>query len=287
MVFYSLFFVKNNICQQLYVSTVQIINIYIFIMRITLIQDIIFWADKTANIQKVEDQLILLAGTTDLVVLPEMFTTGFCTDKLQLAETMEGETVQLLKNWAVKYKMAITGSFIATENKKVYNRAFFVFPSGKMEHADKRHLFSLGGEQEHFTAGNKRIIVNYEGFNIMVLVCYDIRFPVWSRNVDTEYDLLIFVANFPQRRIIDWDILLQARAVENQAYVCGVNRVGVDGLGIDYNGHSALFDFKAKPILKFIENKTSIQTADIKIEPLERYRQKFSVLNDADHFVIK
>jgi omega-amidase len=256
-------------------------------MRITLIQDIIFWVDKTANIQKVEDQLILLAGITDLVVLPEMFTTGFCTDKLQLAETMEGETVHLLKNWAVKYKMAITGSFIATENNKIYNRAFFVFPSGKMEHADKRHLFSLGGEQEHFTAGNNRIIVNYEGFNILVLVCYDIRFPVWSRNVNSEYDLLIYVANFPQRRIIDWDILLQARAVENQAYVCGVNRVGVDGLGIDYNGHSSLIDFKAKPILKFIENKTSIQTAEIKIEPLERYRQKFAVLNDADDFVIK
>jgi omega-amidase len=256
-------------------------------MRISLIQDIIFWTDKAANIQKVEDQLILLAGKTDLVVLPEMFTTGFCTDKLQLAETMEGETVQKLKNWAIKYKMAITGSFIAIENEKIYNRAFFVFPSGKIESADKRHLFSLGGEHEYFTAGNKRILVNYEGFNILVLVCYDIRFPVWSRNVNTEYDLLIYVANFPQRRIIDWDILLQARAVENQSYVCGVNRVGLDGLGIDYNGHSALLDFKAKPILEFFENKTSIQTADIKIEPLLSYRQKFSVLNDADDFVIK
>ena len=256
-------------------------------MRISLIQDIIFWTDKAANIQKVEDQLILLAGKTDLVVLPEMFTTGFCTDKLQLAETMEDKTVQTLKNWAIKYKMAITGSFIATENEKNYNRAFFVFPSGKIETADKRHLFSLGGEHEYFTAGNKRLLVNYEGFNILVLICYDIRFPVWSRNVNTEYDLLIYVANFPQRRIIDWDILLQARAVENQAYVCGVNRVGVDGLGIDYNGHSALLDFKAKPILKFFENKTSIQTADIKIEPLLRYRQKFAVLNDADDFVIK
>ena len=256
-------------------------------MRISLIQDIIFWADKAANIQKVEDQLILLAGKTDLVVLPEMFTTGFCTEKLQLAETMEGETVRTLKNWAIKFKIAITGSFIASENEKIYNRAFFVFPSGKIETADKRHLFTLGGEHEHFSAGDKRLIVNYEGFNILVLVCYDVRFPVWSRNVNNEYDLLIYVANFPQRRIIDWDILLQARAIENLAYVCGVNRVGLDGLGIDYDGHSALLDFKAKPLLKFFEDKTSIQTAEIKIEPLEQYRLKFAVSLDADQFEIK
>jgi len=256
-------------------------------MRITLIQDIIFWADKAANIQKVEDQLILLAGKTDLVVLPEMFTTGFCTEKLQLAEKMDGVTVQTLKTWAVKYKMAITGSFIATEDERIFNRAFFVFPSGKIETADKRHLFSLGGEHEHFSAGDNRLIVNYEGFNILVLVCYDVRFPVWSRNVNAEYDLAIYVANFPQRRIIDWDILLQARAVENQAYVCGVNRVGIDGLGIDYDGHSALLDFKARPLLNFSENKTSIQTAIISIEPLQSYRQKFDVLRDADKFEIK
>ena len=256
-------------------------------MRISLIQDIIFWADKAANIQKVEDQLILLAGKTDLVVLPEMFTTGFCTEKLQLAETMEGETIRTLKNWAIKYKMAITGSFIASENEKIYNRAFFVFPTGKIETADKRHLFTLGGEHEHFSAGDKRLIVNYEGFNILVLVCYDVRFPVWSRNIQNEYDLLIYVANFPQRRIIDWDILLQARAIENQAYVCGVNRVGLDGLGIDYDGHSALLDFKAKPLLKFFEDKSSIQTAVINIEPLVQYRQKFAVSLDADQFEIK
>jgi len=256
-------------------------------MRISLIQDIIFWADKAANIQKVEDQLILLAGKTDLVVLPEMFTTGFCTEKLQLAETMDGETIHTLKNWATKYKMAITGSFIASENEKIYNRACFVFPSGKVETADKRHLFTLGGEHEHFSAGDKRLIVNYEGFNILILVCYDVRFPVWSRNIQNEYDLLIYVANFPQRRIIDWDILLQARAIENQAYVCGVNRVGLDGLGIDYDGHSALLDFKAKPLLKFFEDKSSIQTAVINIEPLVQYRQKFAVSLDADQFEIK
>jgi len=246
-------------------------------MRISLIQDIIFWADKAANLEKTEDQLALLAGQTDLVVLPEMFTTGFCTGKIQLAETMDGETVKTLKHWAVKYKLALTGSFIATEGGKIFNRAFFVFPNGRIEITDKRHLFSMGGENNHFSVGDKRMIVNYCGFNICVLVCYDVRFPVWSRNVNNEYDLLVYVANFPERRIADWDILLQARAIENQAYVCGVNRIGIDGLGIAYNGHSTLIDFKANTVRHFPENATIIQTFELQPSRLQRYRQKFAV----------
>ena len=186
----------------------------------------------------------------------------------------------------MKYQLAITGSFIANDTKRIYNRAFFVFPSGEIETADKRHLFSMGGEHKHFSPGNKRLLVNYCGFNIYVLVCYDVRFPVWSRNVANEYDLLIYVANFPQRRISDWDILLRARAIENQSYVCGVNRVGKDGAGIDYNGHSTLIDFKANSLLTFLENKTSVQTSEITIEPLQNYRQKFAVWCDADEFEI-
>ncbi|MDD4990840.1 MAG: amidohydrolase [Paludibacter sp.] len=256
-------------------------------MRITLIQDTIIWADKSANLQKTGVQLALLAGQTDLVVLPEMFTTGFCTGKIQLAETMADETIQTLRAWAKDFQFAIAGSFIATENGKNYNRSFFVFPTGEVETADKRHLFSMGGEHTHFSAGEKRLIVNYCGFNICLLVCYDVRFPVWARNVDNEYDLLIYVANFPERRINDWDILLQARAIENQAYVCGVNRIGVDGLGISYNGHSTLIDFKAQTILNFPENATSIQTFDLQQAPLQRYREKFAVWKDADRFEIK
>jgi predicted amidohydrolase len=256
-------------------------------MRISVVQDTIFWADKAANLLKTEKQLAALAGKTDLVVLPEMFTTGFCTDQLHLAETMQGETVSRLCLWAEKFKLAITGSFIAKENDKIYNRAFFVFPSGEIQTADKRHLFSMGGEHEYFSAGNKRQVVNYCGFNICVLVCYDIRFPVWSRNVNNNYDLLIYVANFPERRIADWDILLQARAIENQAYVCGVNRVGVDGAGIGYNGHSALFDFRAAPLLTFPPNETSIQTYELLQEPLQAYRRKFPVWQDADKFDLK
>lgn len=256
-------------------------------MRITIIQDVIFWADKAANLQKAGEQLANLSGQTDLVVLPEMFTTGFCTNQLDLAETMEGETVKTLKHWAMSYKLAITGSFIATENGKIFNRAFFVFPTGEIQTADKRHLFSMGDEHNHFSAGNKRMIVNYCGFNICVLVCYDVRFPVWARNVKNEYDLLIYVANFPQRRIADWDILLQARAIENQSYVCGVNRIGIDGLGIDYNGHSTLLDFKATPLLHFSDNDWSIQTKELTLELLQSYREKFAVWKDADEFEIK
>ena len=256
-------------------------------MRITLIQDHIVWADKATNLQKKGEQLAALAGKTDLVVLPEMFSTGFCTDQLHLAETMNGETVQALKYWAQTYQLAITGSFIATENDKIYNRAFFVFPDGEIQTADKRHLFSMGGEHNHFSAGDKRLIVNYIGFNICVLVCYDVRFPVWARNMNNEYDLLIYVANFPEKRIADWDILLKARAVENQAYVCGINTVGVDGIGISYNGHSTLLDFKANTLLTFPENETSIQTFELQSEPLQRYRQKFAVWKDADGFELR
>ena len=256
-------------------------------MRITLIQDHIVWADKAANFRKTGAQLAALAGQTDLVVLPEMFSTGFCTDELHLAETMNGETVKKLRDWAVKYKLAITGSFIATENNKVFNRAFFVFPDGEIQTADKRHLFTMGGEHNHFSAGDKRLIVNHIGFNICVLVCYDVRFPVWARNVNNEFDLMIYVANFPEKRIADWDILLKARAVENQSYVCGVNRVGVDGLGIDYNGHSALLDFKATSLLTFPENESSIQTFDLQSEPLQLYRRRFAVWKDSDWFELK
>ena len=144
----------------------------------------------------------------------------------------------------------------------------------------------MGGEHNYFRAGTKKMIVRYCGFNIYVLVCYDIRFPVWSRNVDCEYDLLVYVANFPELRIVDWDILLKARAIENQSFVCGVNRIGMDGLGIGYNGHSALLDFKANPIISLPENKSAIQTAEILIEPLKMYRNKFPVWEDADGFEI-
>ena len=256
-------------------------------MKITLIQDRIFWADKAANFEDVEQKLEMLKGTTDLVVLPEMFSTGFCTDRPELAETMEGETVTTLKRWAITYKTAITGSFIATENERNFNRGFFVFPDGKIETADKRHLFSMGGEDKHFDAGQRKLLVNYMGVNIFLLVCYDVRFPVWARNVDNAYDLLIYVANFPEKRIRNWDILLPARAIENQCFVCGVNCIGTDGMGISYKGHSVLLDYLATPLLTCPENESAKLTYEIDTEPLKRFRAKSPFWKDADKFSIE
>jgi len=253
-------------------------------MKISIVQDKIYWADKAANFVAVEKHLSALEGNTDLVVLSELFSTGFCTSLPELAETMEGDTVRWLKDCALKYRIAITGSFMATDAGKNFNRGFFVFPDGRIETADKRHLFSMGGENLHFAAGNKKLLVAYKGFNIQILVCYDLRFPIWARNVDNGYDLLIFVANFPEKRIRNWDILLQARAIENQSYVCGVNCVGNDGAGIAYNGHSVLLDYVATPLLSCPENQTSVLTYELSIEPLQRFRTKSPFWKDADRF---
>lgn len=256
-------------------------------MKLSLIQTDITWTNKQANLDQTEKILASLAGETDLAVLPEMFTTGFCTHRPDLAETMDGETVQTLIAWAMQFNMAIVGSFIATENNKQFNRAFFVFPNGEIKTADKRHLFSMGKEDEFFSAGNKKLLVRYKGFNIMTLLCYDIRFPVWSRNVNNEYDLLIYTANFPHPRISAWNILLKARAIENQAYVCGVNRVGTDGMNLHYSGHSAVIDAKGKTCMHFEENESGVKTIEISKDKLEKFREKFAVWRDADEFDIK
>ncbi len=246
-------------------------------MRVSLVQSDIQWADIQGNLVKFEELVSNLAGKTDLVVLPEMFTTGFCVDRMDLAEPMDGTTITSLKKWASSFKLALTGSFIATENQKYYNRAFFIKPGGETVFADKHHLFSYGGEDVVFTAGNKKLRVEYLGIKIQVLICFDIRFPSWSYNTHNSYDMLIYVANFPEKRISHWDLLLKARAVENQAYVIGLNRVGVDGAGIKYNGHSAVYDFHANAILDFHANEASVKTIKIDTEPLLHYRQKFYI----------
>lgn len=255
-------------------------------MRITYIQDIIYWADIKANLERTEKYLKELSGKTDLVVLPEMFTTGFSTDRMDLAETMEGSTVSALKSWAVDFNLAVTGSFIAVENGLYYNRAFFVAPDGSITTADKRHLFSLGGESALFSPGDRPLLVNYKGFNICVLICYDLRFPVWSRNTGNKYDLLIYVANWPVPRIRVWDALLTARALENLAYVCGVNRTGDDGEGLHYNGHSRIIDYKGADMIASASDMPDIQTAELSLAALKEFREKFPVWKDADSFEI-
>jgi omega-amidase len=255
-------------------------------MRITLVQETVFWADKVANLQKFGNIIESHSGKTDLVVLPEMFTTGFCVDQLHLAESMNGETVNTIRQWVSKFNVAVVGSFIASEDGKIYNRAFFAAPNGRFEFADKRHLFTYGGEDKYFSSGADKLIVNYCGFNICVMVCYDLRFPVWTRNVVNAYDLLIFVANFPKGRIPDWDILVRARAIENQTYLCALNIVGTDGNGVNYNGHSVLLDAKANELIAFAEGENAVTTYDLAIEPLHNYRNRFAVWKDADDFQI-
>lgn len=256
-------------------------------MRITLLQHPIIWADKTANLTLWEQRLHALKGTTDLAVLPEMFTTGFCTDQMELAEEMDGTTVQWLKHTSASTGIALAGSFLAAEGDKRYNRAFFVTPDGKMDYADKRHLFTMGGEREHLSGGSDTLLVHYMGVNIRVLVCYDLRFPVWARNTNNAYDLLIYVANWPQARITDWDILLPARAVENQAYVCGVNRVGDAPGDLHYNGHSVIIDPRGRVVEKLSDDQEGTLTALIDLALVEKGRTKFPVWQDADPFTIE
>jgi predicted amidohydrolase len=227
-----------------------------------------------------------LNGKTDLVVLPEQFTTGMslCVDSL--AENMDGETITLLKQWAKQYEFAIVGSLIIADKGKYYNRAFFITPDQKASYYDKRHLFRMADEDKYFEAGNERLIVDYLGWKICPLICYDLRFPVWSRNVDNEYDLLIYVANWPEARKNTWNVLLQARAIENMAYVCGVNRIGKDGKGFIYHGGSIVLSPRGETISDAGENEEFTGTCILKKSTLEKLRKAFPVWKDADRFEI-
>ena len=217
-------------------------------LRISMIQSHIIWEDKEENLSYFGELLRRVSGRTDLAVLPETFSTGFSMNVEALADPMDGTTVATIKGWAERYKMAVAGSFIAREEGKYYNRAFFVTPDGEASYYDKRHLFRMAGEDRHFSAGDKPLVVRYKDWNICLQVCYDLRFPVWSRNVNNAYDLLISVANWPEARKKAWKVLLQARAIENMAYVCGVNRVGVDGKGFAFRGDSMIYDARGKKL---------------------------------------
>lgn len=253
-------------------------------IRITLVQTDIIWENKQENLRLLHEKLQSLRGTTEIVVLPEMFSTGFSMQSNLLAETNSGETVTTLKQWASHYQLAICGSFIAKDNGCFYNRAFFLTPEGEEFYYDKRHLFRMGREAEHFSAGDKRLILSYHGWNICLLVCYDLRFPVWSRNVDNEYDLLIYVANWPVSRRLAWDTLLRARALENQCYVCGVNRTGTDGYKLSYNGGSCVYSAIGEEVTSLPDDREGMITATLSLSTLRQFREKFPVWKDADEF---
>lgn len=253
-------------------------------IRITLLQTDIVWENKQENLRLLHQKLQSLRGTTEIVVLPEMFSTGFSMNSKLLAESISGETISSLKEWASLFQIAIVGSYIAVDNHRYYNRGFFLTPEGDEFYYDKRHLFRMGQEADHFTAGNERLIVPYRGWNICLLVCYDLRFPVWSRNVENEYDLLIYVANWPIQRRLVWDTLLRARALENQSYVCGVNRIGIDGHSLEYNGGSIMYSPIGQEIASLPDGAEGAVTTVLDLPTLRKFREKFPVWKDADEF---
>ena len=255
-------------------------------LRVSLVQSHIIWEDKNENLGYYGELLRRISGKTDLAVLPETFSTGFTMNVEPLADEADGITVNTIKKWAADYKMAVAGSFIAKDNGKYYNRAFLITPEGDSLFYDKRHLFQMGHEDQYFTAGDKRLVVSYRGWNICLLVCYDLRFPVWSRNVNNEYDLLIYCANWPEARKKVWKILLQARAIENMSYVCGVNRVGIDGKGFTYRGDSLIISPKGKKLADAGKREEVTRTVSLSMDEVSELRSKFPAWKDADDFTI-
>lgn len=254
-------------------------------MKTAIIQFDTIWEDKLTNFNYVQNEVSSLSNDVDLVVLPEMFSTGFTMDPEKVAEFEDGETFQFIANLAITKQVAIAGSWVVNDNNAYFNRLFFVFPDGSYKTYNKRHLFTLAGEHNVYEPGNERLIVDYKGFKICLLICYDLRFPVYSRIVNANYDVLIYVASWPERRIEAWDSLLKARAIENMSYVIGVNRCGIDPTGVIYNGHSQVIDFMGKYLIEPVSNEQSLEVL-LQIDTLKSARDKFAFLNDADNFEI-
>lgn len=249
-------------------------------MRVTILQRNIEWANPTLNIQRADEAISRNAGA-DLYVLPEMFSTGFCTQPEGIAEPVENDTVRWMKDKAASIGAAMAGSIAVHEDGKYYNRFHFVTPDGAVTTYDKKHLFTFGGEHNRFTPGTERKIVTYKGVRILLEICYDLRFPIWSRNRG-DYDMIIYVASWPTPRVEAWKALLAARAIENQCYVAGVNRVGTDP-GNEYCGGSRVIDPYGKIIASCEDGKEMEVTAEVDMDVLEAFRDRFPVLNDADY----
>jgi len=253
-------------------------------MRLTLIQTNLHWEDPAANRKMFSAKFDKLIGKTDLIIIPEMFSTGFSMRSKELAETMDGLTVSWLRESAKKVGAVITGSMIIQEGENFFNRLLWANPNGEISHYDKKHLFTLAGEQKHFMPGTERITIEYMGWKICPLICYDLRFPVWSRNTE-DYDLLLYVASWPDRRREAWQTLLKARAIENQCYTIGVNRVGEDGSDLNYVGDSTLIDFAGKSLLA-VEKIEGEFTMEISLKDRQHFISKLPFLADRDAFTI-
>ena len=254
-------------------------------LAVALIQTDLYWEDVTANLSSLEEKIAAIEKTIDVIVLPEMFNTGFTMNR-SVAEPVNLTTTRWMKQIAEQTDALVIGSFAVKEGKELYNRLFYVFPDGTFIYSDKRHLFRMGEEHETYTPGNSRKIIDWRGWKICALVCYDLRFPVWSRNTESDpYDLLIYVANWPARRAHAWKTLLMARAIENQSYVIGVNRIGTDANEISYQGDSVAHDFLGEPICMLGSDEQE-RVIDLSQTDLKNYRKGFPAYLDADVFSI-
>lgn len=252
-------------------------------LTIAIVQANLVWERIDVNTDHFTKLVQTIDKSVDIVILPEMFTTGFSMNAEKLAQTMQGDTVSWMQSMAIENGFAICGSIIVEDDGKYYNRFIFVTPQGKMHTYNKRHLFTYANENKHYALGNKQLIFNYLGWRIMPQICYDIRFPVWSRNRD-KYDLLINVANFPAERRDAWTTLIKARAIENQCYVAAANRVGTCGMGIYYSGDSMIVDAQGQTIATALPGQDRIIVGTIFMDNLLQFRKDFPVLPDADAF---
>lgn len=255
-------------------------------MKTTILQTDLAWEDKQANLNHISMLMEKMEKDTDLVVLPEMFTTAFSMKPYSLAESMTGPSVKWMKDKASSGGFAICGSLIISENNRFFNRMLFVTPEGEVALYDKRHLHSMSGEHNVYSRGNKRVIFNYRKFNFNLQICYDLRFPVWSRNRGGDTDVIIYSANWPDVRSHAWKSLLVARAIENQAYVIGVNRIGINPDGTSYSGGSIIINPKGETLVSAEPGKESVVTASLSMEYLEKYRSEMPVWRDADPFTL-
>ena len=254
-------------------------------LKITLLQTSLHWQQPDTNRSAIEARFADVTGKTDLILLPEMFTTGFTMAPEGLAEEEQGETLEWMQRHSRLTGAAICGSLIVSSPAGFRNRLYWVTPEGESTYYDKVHLFRMANEHEHYAAGERRLIIAYRGWRIMPQICYDLRFPVWARNRN-DYDLLLYVANWPAPRRHAWRTLLQARAIENQSYVAGVNRVGRDGNGVDYSGDSLLVDFKGELMIDRAEGEVFIETGELDGAALADFRKAFPAWMDADAFSI-
>lgn len=254
-------------------------------LNIALIQTDLVWENPIENRKNLTKKIEGIVEAVDVVILPEMFSTGFTMNAEAVAETMNGETVNWMKQLAFKLNTAIVGSLVITENNKFYNRLLFVESSGETTYYNKRHTFTLVGEEKIYTPGENKVVVDFKGWKICPLICYDLRFPVWARNVE-DYDVLIYVANWPTPRVSAWGALLKARAIENMSYCIGVNRVGVDGVNSNYPGHSAVYNVLGEEISTIKPNEEHIEIVTLEKRHISAYRNKFKFLNDRDAFTL-